>query len=323
MIVPPIRPRGPTDFIEIDPRRVFPDGGPGERPEMAPPVDIGEILMDLGELAPSKYPPLVEMSERGTKKITYFDNQGNPIATVYVFPDKALFANDPFFSETRHHERMARSAEIGENYAKAVVILSDIGLTLGGVRGVKMVIYVGGRAFVQGAVEADLQGKEGVDIIKHAGKKSLKEAAMEAILEGSFAGLDRAAAKGVDAAGQAAARAEAGERLARDTAAKADALLSRAGAKGASRAERAAVRREAAAQFVLPKQALRKSKRGARKLGQNLSGIRDAALDAAQAARSGPVQQARNALAGAQNAELAVRSVNALSGASVSIATDN
>lgn len=191
IIMPPIRPTGPIDFIDINPSRVFPDGGPGERPEMAPPINIGEILIDLGELAPSKYPPLVEMSERGSKKITYFDSDGNVVAVAYVFPDNELYAKDASYAEALWRRRAAAYGDMAER-ARYVQIGADIALVILGAPAGLSIGYAAAKAGGSSASTSYQEGKPVDEIALDAAVDAFIDGTTTLVFERAFAGAGKA-----------------------------------------------------------------------------------------------------------------------------------
>lgn len=127
MIRPPV-----TDMVPVVPSEVFRDLGdrPIGPPEMMPPIDIGDLIMDLGELGPPARPPLVEISDKGTRKVTYFDREGRPVGVVYIFPNNEVYANDPAFAGARAHLQDARVAGNLANTAWVVKIGADVALVI-------------------------------------------------------------------------------------------------------------------------------------------------------------------------------------------------
>jgi len=150
MVRPPV-----TDMVPVVPSEVFRDTGDrfSGPPEMAPPIDIGDLIMDLGELGPPARPPLVETTKAGSRKVTYFDHNGRAVGVVYIFPNNEVYANDPAVEGARPHLQAARVAGNLENTAWVVKIGADVTLViLGGPAS------AAGGALKVGAVSAIYEG---------------------------------------------------------------------------------------------------------------------------------------------------------------------
>jgi hypothetical protein len=212
---PPMTPPPVTNLVPTVPSEVI--GAPNRRPEMAPPIDIGDIDMDLGELAPHKYPPRIEISERGTRKVTYFDPDGNPVSTVYIFPNDEVYANDPTFEGARPHLHDAELYHNLENAAWVVKVGSDVAIiVLGGPAsaaggalkaGAVSVVYEGAKAAGDTGATRYQEGASAGEVAQDAAVAFARDAAVAAAMEVTFAGAAEDAGK---ALGEARAAVEAG-----------------------------------------------------------------------------------------------------------------
>jgi hypothetical protein len=129
--------------------------GPKGPPTLPPPVIVPtpEIAFDVPEWAKPKYTTKTEVSERGTRKITYLNPDGSEAFTRFIFPNDITYSNDPEFHEAARHRR---DAVVNGNWAKVakgaefVGDIASIGLVVVGVPPIKAIVVAGVKGTIKG-----------------------------------------------------------------------------------------------------------------------------------------------------------------------------